>query len=627
MSNSNDDRRDRLRNPEEIDDFLDEENVEYDPDFPEHDDAPGDTTGDGAGGEDSSGPSTAKKAVRKTVAVGGLGYGVMRRPTRLVAKVFMPGVGKLIIGTADDSILGANDGKGRAVRYDRNGERHLISANNLSRWEESHPGFTEHPTNPQDVQSRSMTPQAERARRGNALDGTDDPVNAAQKQAQRRKLTAAAAMMPKAEKSRSGGGGKKGKGKKAGVKGEFSSGTAGGVGGDSSSSSSTTSSSDSGMSRMQKEIIGILTGLLALALCVLIFVPTSMGMGGGDAESIAPVLGGVAGSEDEQEQEDAEAAAVNQGGGSDTQCYAADVDDDSALNATGGALFEPGDSDAVATVAGMDSTQVMHAQEAIAVGKEMGIKPAGLKIALMVESAETGFRNYANNGKGENGPLKADQDPVELAKSQDSPFSEGLPPGHGGDHGSAGVFQQQFPWWGDGTIESLMNPRSAARWFYEAMLEKAPDYESQEPATVSQTVQGSAFASGDNYRAKVQEADALYDKIKDTAAGFNWNRYNGYGADPKPDGVDDKAFGVSSDSAEDYTLARGGDTLILAQDEEGTGDDQEDTRSSGASPDDLAPSDGSSSDGPCADVPSTAGAGSPSGADIVDRNRNEEDDF
>lgn len=611
------DPKSEIRSSDEVDEFLDSEA--------------------GYSDDDPAEVGRAKKKARELGASAGLAYNPsspVKRTGRTISN-FLPEPAKKFIGGVDRAVLGENDGKGNAIRFDANGRRHKVPLHKLSEWEENHP----------ESRSGNAHPSARPARQSStpsAAPREHDPVDAAQRYAQkpqRRNLSASNSMKPSAaqtsadrthpSKGATGSGsttGPTGKKKKKGKDNKSKNATgvadskgASASGGDGESSSSVLGS----MGRGQKETVGLLAGLFILVLCVLLFTPSTIG-GNNDANTVAPLMAGSAGIEEEgQLDEDAAAANASDAG----QCYTSDVDEDSALNATGGSMFEPGDSDPVAEVAGLQPNQIMHAQEIVAVGKEMDISENGQKIGLMVGSAETGYNNYANNGKGENGPLKSDQDPAELAKSQDSPYSEGLPPGHGGDHGSVGIFQQQYPWWGDGTVESLMNPRAAARWFFEAMLEKAPDYDSQEPATVSQTVQGSAFASGDNYRVKIQETDTLYNKIKDTPAGFNWGRYNGSGGDPKPGDVENMASMTTISAQDDYDLARGGGSqpLILAQDDDPSGSEDAETRDSGATADDLAPSDGSSgdSDNPCANVPSTAEAGSDSGDDIVDREEEE----
>lgn len=366
----------------------------------------------------------------------------------------------------------------------------------------------------------------------------DDPVSAAQKRADDKKLRdlSAESLKPKKEKKRSDddddddddnkdGKKKKDKGQK-------------GLGGSSNSSSKRS------LSRSQKELLGVALGLTALTIGVAVFAPVSM-FGSSDqmSDSIVPFIG-----VDEQTyntmllEEDAAAVAAQ------NQCFSGtSLSSDSALNSTGGGLFAPGESDPVAEVGGFKSNQIMHAQEIVAVGKEMSISEKGIFTALLVSREESNYINMANNGAGDNGPLSADQQAANIGSSMDHPFSEGLPSdngyGHGGDHGSVGIFQQQVPWWG--SVDELMNPRMAARKFYEALRDV--DYDSMDAASAGQQVQRSYDPSGSNYRQHEPTVQALYDQIKSTPAGYNWNRYGGGGGDPRPKNVP-TAF--NSDKAE-----------------------------------------------------------------------------
>ena len=61
-------------------------------------------------------------------------------------------------------------------------------------------------------------------------------------------------------------------------------------------------------------------------------------------------------------------------------------------------------------------------------------------IALATASQESGFTNYANDGRGSD--LAFDQ--LGIERSLLLPHEA-----VGTDHGSVGVFQQQWPWWGN----------------------------------------------------------------------------------------------------------------------------------------------------------------------------------
>src|SRR3954470_9000013 len=120
------------------------------------------------------------------------------------------------------------------------------------------------------------------------------------------------------------------------------------------------------------------------------------------------------------------------------------------LSATGAALDVLG-------VGGLTSSQLANADAIITEGRNRRIPVQGVVIALAVASQESHFTNYANDGRG--GDLSIFQRGIEESLS--------LPhEAVGSDHGSLGVFQQQWPWWG--SMPDLMNPRLAAGKFYTA---------------------------------------------------------------------------------------------------------------------------------------------------------------
>ncbi|WP_148573450.1 peptidoglycan DD-metalloendopeptidase family protein [Nocardioides caldifontis] len=129
----------------------------------------------------------------------------------------------------------------------------------------------------------------------------------------------------------------------------------------------------------------------------------------------------------------------------------------------------------------LDDDQLANAGTVIAVGNRMGVPRRGIVVALAVASQESRFRNYANDGEG--GDLLIIQQGIEA--------SLGLPhEAVGTDHGSLGIFQQQWPWWG--TMRDLMEPAVAAEKFYTALL-GVPGWESMPVTVAGQTVQRSAF--------------------------------------------------------------------------------------------------------------------------------------
>ncbi|NKS56242.1 hypothetical protein GS504_01260 [Rhodococcus hoagii] len=102
-------------------------------------------------------------------------------------------------------------------------------------------------------------------------------------------------------------------------------------------------------------------------------------------------------------------------------------------------------------------------------GRRMGISDRGIQIALAVGFTESGLRNLANPAV-----------PASLAFAND---------GLGYDHDSVNPFQQRQSW---GTTAELMDPATAARKFYSALL-KVGGWERMPLTVAAQTVQVSAF--------------------------------------------------------------------------------------------------------------------------------------
>lgn len=134
-------------------------------------------------------------------------------------------------------------------------------------------------------------------------------------------------------------------------------------------------------------------------------------------------------------------------------------------------------------VAGLSQLQMSRAAAIVAEGRQMGIPDRGIVVALATASQESHFQVYANDGQG--GDLKADQ--AGIAASLNIPHDA-----VGTDHGSLGVFQQQWPWWG--TMQELMDPAMSAQKFYNALL-KVPNWQNMPVTVAAQTVQSSAYPS------------------------------------------------------------------------------------------------------------------------------------
>ncbi|MBA3283127.1 MAG: peptidoglycan DD-metalloendopeptidase family protein, partial [Acidimicrobiia bacterium] len=187
----------------------------------------------------------------------------------------------------------------------------------------------------------------------------------------------------------------------------------------------------------------------------------------------------------------------------------ADLSGDRDASSVGRAGIETAaDTDSDSEVAGeglgLSATQWKRAAEVVGAGKSLGISEQGIVIALAVASQESGFKVYANDGLG--GDLAADQRGI--SRSLRLPHDA-----VGTDHGSLGVFQQQWPWWG--SMEELMDPATSSRKFYEALL-KVPGWESLPLTVAAQEVQQSAYP--DAYADDETLARQIYAKLANTPA-------------------------------------------------------------------------------------------------------------
>jgi murein DD-endopeptidase MepM/ murein hydrolase activator NlpD len=135
---------------------------------------------------------------------------------------------------------------------------------------------------------------------------------------------------------------------------------------------------------------------------------------------------------------------------------------------------------ASASTVGLDATQLAHAFTIISVGRSRQVPDQGIVVALATALQESRLRVYANDGTGE---LGADQRGIEA--SLDLPHEA-----VGRDHGSLGIFQQQWPWWG--SMTELMDPVTSADLFYAA-LERVPRWQSLPVTVAAQAVQKSAY--------------------------------------------------------------------------------------------------------------------------------------
>jgi len=129
----------------------------------------------------------------------------------------------------------------------------------------------------------------------------------------------------------------------------------------------------------------------------------------------------------------------------------------------------------------LSKDQLANAAAVVRTGLEMRIPHRGIVVALATAHQESRFLNYANDGKGDD--LRGDQAGIErsLAISHQAV---------GTDHGSLGVFQQQWPWWG--SMQELMSPTTAASKFYQHLV-SVPGWEAMPVTKAAQTVQRSAY--------------------------------------------------------------------------------------------------------------------------------------
>jgi Peptidase family M23 len=151
-------------------------------------------------------------------------------------------------------------------------------------------------------------------------------------------------------------------------------------------------------------------------------------------------------------------------------------------NNSGVTQIDAADTGSTASLASLNEKQRAIAGTIILVGQQRGIEVNGIISALMTGYQESKYQVYANDGAG--GDLGPDQYGIErsLMLPHDAV---------GTDHGSLGVFQQQWPWWG--TMTELMDPQTSAEKFYAALVEKVPNYPQLDPGDVAQTVQVSAY--------------------------------------------------------------------------------------------------------------------------------------
>lgn len=136
---------------------------------------------------------------------------------------------------------------------------------------------------------------------------------------------------------------------------------------------------------------------------------------------------------------------------------------------------------AAASAGDLNANQLKHAATIIQVGRTRHVSDKGIVIALSTALQESRLRIYANDGRGND--LAPEQHGIgaSMHKPHDAV---------GTDHGSLGIFQQQWPWWG--SMRELMDPAGAAGLFYSALVH-VPGWAAMPVTTAAQSVQRSAY--------------------------------------------------------------------------------------------------------------------------------------
>jgi hypothetical protein len=138
-----------------------------------------------------------------------------------------------------------------------------------------------------------------------------------------------------------------------------------------------------------------------------------------------------------------------------------------------------------------DLTQAMmdHAVSIVQVSKELKLPRRAAVVAITTALQETHLRNFANSTV-----------PASLKLPHD-----------GAEHNfdSVGLFQQR-PSQGWGSVNQLMDPRTAARLFYNRLV-KVPNWQGLSVGSAAQAVQRSAFPAA--YDKQQSKAETIVDAI------------------------------------------------------------------------------------------------------------------
>ena len=146
-----------------------------------------------------------------------------------------------------------------------------------------------------------------------------------------------------------------------------------------------------------------------------------------------------------------------------------------------GDAFQGSPATARAGLEDLSTVQLANARIVIVEGRRLNRPDQAIVIALAVASQESRFLNYANDGRGHD--LLFSQ--AGIQRSMRLPHEA-----VGTDHGSLGIFQQQWPWWG--SMTDLMDPARAADKFYLS-LSQIPGWETMPVTVAAQRVQRSAY--------------------------------------------------------------------------------------------------------------------------------------
>jgi hypothetical protein len=170
-----------------------------------------------------------------------------------------------------------------------------------------------------------------------------------------------------------------------------------------------------------------------------------------------------------------------------------------------------------------------YAREVLRAGRDLGITPRGIVIAFATVSVECDWLMYAN---------RADRETLNYPHDR-----------IGSDSRSAGLFQQQPPWWG--TAADRMDPYRSSRMFFEALAKLDYNNTARSPGWYAQAVQRSAFP--DRYDERMAEAQQLYDRLA-TAGGPTMPALD-YGITKMMHGYNATSIGIgNSDGPRDQTL-------------------------------------------------------------------------